>query len=58
MGALHAGHLALVEEARRHADFVVVTIFVNPLQIRGANEDFSRYRARCRRTSRSAPPVA
>ncbi len=42
MGALHAGHLALAEEARRHADAVVVTIFVNPLQFNQAS-DFDAY---------------
>lgn len=42
MGALHAGHLSLVELARRHAGFVVASVFVNPLQF-GAHEDFGRY---------------
>jgi pantoate--beta-alanine ligase len=42
MGNLHAGHLSLVELARRHGSPVVASIFVNPLQF-GAGEDFERY---------------
>ena len=42
MGALHAGHLSLIEHARKHASSVAVTIFVNPTQF-GAREDFSKY---------------
>src|SRR5208282_2092083 len=42
MGYLHEGHLSLIRIARRHADVVVTTIFVNPTQF-GTNEDFSRY---------------
>lgn len=42
MGYLHQGHLALVREARRSCDIVVVSIFINPLQF-GVGEDFEDY---------------
>src|SRR5437763_1375774 len=42
MGALHRGHLALVEAARRHCERVVASLFVNPTQF-GPREDFAAY---------------
>src|SRR5690606_494423 len=42
MGALHAGHLSLVDASRRECDFTVVTIFVNPTQF-APHEDLAKY---------------
>ena len=42
MGALHAGHISLIEAAKAETGFVVVTVFVNPMQF-GPNEDLAKY---------------
>lgn len=53
MGALHEGHLELVREAKRQANRVVVSVFVNPTQF-GPNEDFARYPRNLERDSELA----
>ena len=42
MGALHSGHMELIKQARIHSDYVIVSIFINPLQFNQA-EDFMNY---------------
>lgn len=52
MGNLHAGHIALVHQAKANSDIVVATIFVNPLQF-AAGEDLDKYPHLARRSGKT-----
>lgn len=56
MGNLHRGHLSLVKTARKHAERIVVSIFVNPTQF-GEDEDFEKYPRTLERDKRSLDRV-
>jgi len=56
MGALHAGHLSLIEAANQRDDFVVVSVFVNPTQF-GPEEDYQRYPRQLTRDAELAEQV-
>ena len=57
MGNLHDGHISLVAKAQQHSDFVVASIFVNPMQF-GANEDLDKYPRTLEADSRKLEAVA